>query len=191
MKNRKRVVVAFLLVAVLCLGIGYAALTDELTIGGTLNLAGNNMENQEAAKEWDEDIYFLETITKQTAVGKADNSKYTAERNASDYDKIDVTVDKGCLSVKGDAIEFEATIKNDNTDYAAEITWDATTDITVDKDEFFNVTISGMASGTTIDVNDSQKFKVKIELIKTPAVDITTGSTFSIKFTATTTDSTT
>jgi hypothetical protein len=36
MKNRKIVVVAFLLVATMLLGVGYAALTDELTITGSL-----------------------------------------------------------------------------------------------------------------------------------------------------------
>ena len=34
MKNRKRVVVAFLLVAVMLLGVGYATLTDVLEITG-------------------------------------------------------------------------------------------------------------------------------------------------------------
>ena len=51
MRNRKTVVAAFLLVAVMMLGVGYAALTDILDITGSADV------NQSAAEEaFNEDI---------------------------------------------------------------------------------------------------------------------------------------
>ena len=42
MKNRRNAIIAFLLVAVLCLGIGYAGVvSDTLTVAGTLNASAD------------------------------------------------------------------------------------------------------------------------------------------------------
>ena len=46
MKNRRIVVVAILLIAVLCLGVGYAALTDSITATGTIKYGTQNLELQ-------------------------------------------------------------------------------------------------------------------------------------------------
>ena len=53
MKNRKRVIVAFVMVAALCLGIGYAALNDSLYATG--NLAVNKGDAQ---NEFKNDVFF-------------------------------------------------------------------------------------------------------------------------------------
>ena len=44
MKNRRNVVVAFLVCAVMLLGVGYAALTDTLTIAGQANVGTGKAE---------------------------------------------------------------------------------------------------------------------------------------------------
>ena len=53
MKNRKIVVVAFLVAAVMLLGVGYAALTDTLTIIGNAHI-----DVDTANKTFDEKVYF-------------------------------------------------------------------------------------------------------------------------------------
>jgi hypothetical protein len=64
MKNRKTVVMAFLLVAVMLLSVGYAALTDVLDITGSADV------NQSAAEEaFNEDIYFSAAVANQTGNG--------------------------------------------------------------------------------------------------------------------------
>ena len=60
MKNRKTVVVAFLLCAVLLLGVGYAALSDTLDITGSADV------NQSAAEEaFNEDVYFSAAVANE------------------------------------------------------------------------------------------------------------------------------
>ena len=78
MKNRKSVIVAFLLVAVMLLGVGYAALTDVLDITGTADV------NQSAAEEsFNEDIFFSAAV--------ANESGNTASVNADNNDKASFT----------------------------------------------------------------------------------------------------
>ena len=76
MKNRRTVVVAFLLVAVMLLGIGYAALTDTLTIIGNAHV-----DLDTANKTFDERIYFSAAeATSSTGTGAtADVASYTAD----------------------------------------------------------------------------------------------------------------
>ncbi len=102
MKNRKIVVVAFLLVAVLLLGVGYAALTDQLTIIGNAHV-----DVDTANKTFDERVYFSAAeATSSTGTGTtADVASYTA-------DDATYTVNK--LAVVGQKSVFTFTIKNES-----------------------------------------------------------------------------
>ena len=102
MKNRKIVVVAFLLVAVLLLGVGYAALTDTLTIIGNAHV-----DVDTANKTFDERIYFSDAqATSTTGTGTtADIASFTA-------DDATYTVNK--LAIMGQVSVFTFTIKNDS-----------------------------------------------------------------------------
>lgn len=76
MRNRKTVVVAFLLVAVMLLGVGYAALTDTLTILGnaTIDMTG-------AQSNFDKKIYFSDAKVLYHGTGNQENdeAKFTAD----------------------------------------------------------------------------------------------------------------
>ena len=75
MKNRKTVVVAFLLVAAMLLGVGYAALTDTLNIQGDFEVSQNNAENA-----FDDDVYFSAVSTGEgytASIADDDNDKGT------------------------------------------------------------------------------------------------------------------
>ena len=106
MKNRRNVVVAFLVVAVMLLGIGYAALSDTLDITGSADV------NQSAAEEaFNEDIYFSAAVANETG--------NTASVNADNNDKASFTA--ATLKGKGDKVTFTFTIANDG-DLAATVT---------------------------------------------------------------------
>ena len=109
MKNRKTVVVAFLLVAVMLLGVGYAALTDTLTIIGNAHI-----DLDVANKTFDERIYFSDAqVTSSTGTGT------TADIASYSTDDATYTVNK--LAIKGEQSVFTFTITNvSNVD--AEIT---------------------------------------------------------------------
>lgn len=102
MKNRKIVVVAFLLIAVLLLGVGYAALTDTLTIIGNAHI-----DVGEANKTFDEKIYFSAAeATSSTGSGTtADTASYTAD---------DATFTANKLATVGQKSVFTFTITNDS-----------------------------------------------------------------------------
>lgn len=180
MKNRKNIVIAFLLVASLCLSVGFAALTDTLNINGTISVGGDNASNDAAAKEWDADVYFSK-VEKASKNGNADVDKYTVSIDTS-KDTLTVNLESGCLSVKGDSVTFTVTIKNESADYAADIAFNAPT---VNNSEYINVTIADLTTGDDIEANGEKSFTVTVALDKTPAEAIT-NSTFSIAFTATT-----
>lgn len=99
MKNRKFVVVAFLVVAAMLLGIGYAALTDTLTIIGNANvdIAGAN-------SVFDERIYFSGAVVTKGVDGK-DTAAFTSD---------DATYNVHGLATIADEAIFTFTITNDS-----------------------------------------------------------------------------
>lgn len=182
MKNRKNIVIAFLLVASLCLSVGFAALTDTLNINGNINVGGDNTSNEEAAKEWDADVYFS-SVNKTSKTGNANDSKYTvAIDTTATKDNLTVNLESGCLSVNGDSVTFTATIKNESNDYAATISAATVTGLTNVSDYISvtaNVPEGNIEPGATKDVT------ITIKLIKTPADSINV-TNLNIAFTATT-----
>ena len=163
MKNRKRVVVSFLLVAVMLLGIGYAALTDVLDITGSADV------NQSAAEEsFNQHIYFTGADANQTG--------NTASINADNNDKCSFTVNT--LKGKDDTATFTFTIKNAGdldatiTPRISSNTNTAYFDITSD----WNGQAKDLAAGATI------TYTVTVKLLQTPTQTIS--GSFVIELTA-------
>jgi hypothetical protein len=102
MKNKRTVVVAFLLVAAMLLGVGYAALTDTLTIIGNAHI-----DVDTANKTFDEKVYFsAATATSTTGTGTtADIASYSTD---------DATFTANKLAVVGEKSVFTFTITNDS-----------------------------------------------------------------------------
>ena len=102
MKNRKIVIVAFLVVAAMLLGVGYAALTDTLTIIGNAHI-----DIGQANTTFDEKVYFSAAeATSSTGTGTvADAASYTAD---------DATFTANKLATVGQKSVFTFTIKNDS-----------------------------------------------------------------------------
>ena len=187
MKNRKIVVVGFLLVAALLLGIGYAALTDTLTIIGNAHV-----DMDTANKTFDERIYFsaAEVITSEgTGTGttddvvsfSADDATYTANKlaitNEKSVFKFTITNDSNVdavISVNATKLSGAENPSNTNADkftvtYAYYI-----------NDELVEDNLIVAKQGGTIDV------KVTVTLIE--PVTNATSATFGIELTATSID---
>ena len=104
MRNRKNVIVAFVLVAVMLMAVGYATLTDTLTIIGNITTDKTGAENNFAEK-----IYF-------SAAEKVDaqsNSTGTANPDSCGFSGNDATYAVHSIAVKDEYVTFKFTITND------------------------------------------------------------------------------
>ena len=167
MKNRKTVVVAFLLVAVMLLGVGYAALTDVLDITGTADV------NQSAAEEsFNEDIFF--------SAAEANEDGNTASVNADNNDKASFTAKT--LKGKGDKASFTFTIKNAG-DLDVTVTPKLNASLGNTQPEYFAVTSDWAGQPKALAAGAEITYTITVELIKTPTETIS--GSFLVELTAT------
>ena len=153
MKKRRSVVIAFLLIAALVMGIGYAALTDVLDITGSADV------NQSAAEEaFNEDIHFSLAVANQEG--------NTASINADNKDKASFTANT--LKGKGDKATFTYTIANDG-DVDATVTPKISSNT---NDTYFNYYSDWNGQPTELLAGDTVTYTVTIELIETPTTTI-------------------
>lgn len=109
MKNRKIVVVAFLLVAVMLLGIGYAALTDTLTIIGNAHI-----DIDAANATFDNKVYFSAAeATSTTGTGGYVEGVLT-NKDVASFTPDDATFTANQLATVGQVSVFTFTITNDS-----------------------------------------------------------------------------
>ena len=157
MKNRRITIVAFLLLAALTLGFGYAAVTNVLDIQGSTSVSAT-----EAEKEFNEDIYFTGVKDAEgnivASVSDASNG-YTANINTNNNDKAQFTVTG--LSGKGDKQSITFQIKNDS-EYEATVAIKTSTN-TNDTDFSFT---NDIGAGKTIAAGGTVEVTVTVELIK-------------------------
>ncbi len=178
MKNRKTVVVAFLLVAVMLLGVGYAALTDTLTIIGNAHI-----DVDTANKTFDEKVYFSAAeTTSSTGTGT------TAD--VAGFNDDDATFTANKLAIVGEESVFTFTIKNDsNVD--AIISVNATklsgaTNPSNSNEEIFEVTYEYPDGMTVTKQGGTITVVVTVAVLK--PVTSATSATFGIELTATSVD---
>lgn len=136
MKNKKTILGIVLLIAILILGVGYAAVSGyNLTIGGTATATGS------------EDNFIVE-FTNATAGNNCTKAEI------SNTDKTTATIEVGGLAKKGDTATATFEVKNNSSELSALL--DVTTkEMTGDNASYFtvNATIAdnaeAMANGTT------------------------------------------
>lgn len=179
MKNRKIVVTAFLLVAVMLLGVGYAALTDTLTITGDLKT-----DTTVAMDEFDADVYFSGTSIVRDDTGNKAVSQILDGRDDAKIEALHFTE-------KDQVVEAQFTITNlDTNEFAAliegvEVTVGNNAD---DHDPIFSVVWSweqGLENNNdvTLQPGESHNLWVTITLNETPQE--IHEATFSVTYTAT------
>ena len=165
MKNRKGLI-AFLVLAVMLLGVGYAALTDTLDITGSADV------NQSAAEEaFNEDIYFSAAV--------ANEEGNTASINADNNDKASFTAKT--LKGKGDTVTFTFTIKNDG-DVAATVTPKLNATLGNTNPEYFSLTSDWNGEAKTLAAGGELTYTLTVELLKTPTETI--AGSFLVELTA-------
>ena len=171
MKKRRSTIIALLLVAALALGIGYAALTDDLFVTGSADISVDKAEDAFGA-----DVYFTKAIIsadKGTATIGVDEHNEAA-------DKVTIAVADGVLGGKGDSVVCALEISNVG-DLDANVTLDS---IVESNAEYFDVTTSwGSTTSQTVAAGATVDLVVTITVLKTPTANVST--TFDLGLTAT------
>lgn len=146
MKNKRILIVTVLLIAVLLLGIGYAAISNiNLNINGTASATIS-------------DANFKVKFTGTPTV--SDATKVTAAVT----DDLNATIDVTGLTAKGDKATATYTILNDSPDLGATLT--ATTSLTGTNADYFNVTYA--FANESLAKGEDTTITVTVELLKTP-----------------------
>ena len=181
MKNRRIVIVAFMLIAVLVMGIGYSALTDNLFIKGEASLITTS-----AQSNFDEDVYFsAATVVEKTGSNYvAGTTEDSAVIGSTDNDSATFYVKT--LGNKDEYVTFKFTITNNSAEFDASIALDTgypqttnsafTITYSTDADSVVTDNIT-CAAGGTVDVY------VTVTLNNTPSENTT--SAFNVNLTAT------
>ena len=168
MKNRRNIIVAFLLCACLIVGVGYAALTDTLRIDGTATVKHENANNV-----FDGCVVFDTTIT--NGANQLDTIQY-----GTDADTANVTVNS--LTVDGSTAVFTLKIKNN---YQEAIYVTPTIDAT---SSLYDPTLIGISSNWLsqtheIAAESEIEYTLTVECLRTIEADETTS--FAIGFAVT------
>ena len=178
MKNRKIVVVAFLVAAVMLLGVGYAALTDTLTIIGNAHI-----DVDTANKTFDEKVYFSAAeATSSTGTGTTEDIvSFTGD---------DATFTANRLATVGQVSTFTFTITNDsNVDALISVNatkLSGTENPSNSNTEKFTVAYS-YPDGMTI-AKQGGTITVVVTVTVAEPVTSATSATFGIELTATSVD---
>ncbi len=146
MKNRKTIIVGFILVACMIVGVGYAVVVNTLDIGGTASVS-----REEAEKEFNQDIYFSGVVVNGTlkdGVVANDNLGYTANINANNNDKAQFTVTG--LANQNDSVEIIFRVENAG-DLDADL---IVVSHTISNTTYFDVEYH-VVGGSEIDVDDT------------------------------------
>jgi hypothetical protein len=184
MRNRKTVITAFVLVAVMLMAVGFAALTDNLIIEGEANVG-----TTAAQSAFEDDIYFVSAVQHSTSVLPEVVATRTANEAAVGQTNNDsVTYKVKGLALKGESVTFKFTVKNDSTEFDAKISIDegypTNTNSKAFKVEYFygsetNASVANavVPSGGTYDIY------VKVTLISEPQENLS--GAFVLNLTAT------
>ena len=168
MKNRKKVVIALLLVCALCLGIGYAAVTDKLFVNGTVSVS-----------PFAYNVYFANATCDNSGVTVSIADEDDAADHMGHDDKLTISVDNTVLGVVGDKVIVSVDIKNDNMDYNAVVTLNDTTST---EPELYKVTCAWAEGSTgTIANGSTNTVNITIELLKVPTKTVE-NDVFTITF---------
>ena len=152
MKNRKRIIVSFMIIACMLMAIGFAALTDTLNVNGDAEI-----DYFSANTGFDADVYFSSAV--------ANDNGDSASISALSDDKAVFEVRS--LTTKGDKATFTFTVQNDN-DFTAYVKLNEDKNHN-DNTEYFDCQISH--TEFEIPAGGSVIFTVTVELLKVPQIE--------------------
>lgn len=180
MKVKRTVIIVSAVAAVLCVGIGFAAINDTLTVSGNVSVGVTGVA----------EVQFVNNVTVDYSGtrGAQDGVTYeiTDESSATDYenDKFNFTVPSGVLLAKNDKIVITVPIKNTSETYDAKVTLKS---VASQADGLYSVTCrwqGGASSTATIGYNGGSEFvEIEVKLLKNPTDEVDNNK-FTIKYTA-------
>ena len=152
MKNRKRIIVSFMIVACMLMAVGFAALSDTLNVNGDAEVDFNT-----ANTGFDADVYFSDAT--------AANAGDTAHVDVSNNDMAHFSVRS--LAAKGETATFTFTVKNDN-EFKAYVKLNPAKTVN-NNTEYFAVELADETF--EIEAGSTATFTITVELLKTPQLD--------------------
>ncbi len=168
MKNRRIILISFLLVTTLCMGIGYAELQDTLSVKGN-----GSVEAESAEVALDADVYFS-----NAQATNATDTASISDDNDNDNDTATFTVNS--LQGKDDSATFTFTIINDG-DLPVSIPKPTITD----PEDYFDITTDWGEEAKELEGGGATlTFTVTVTLNATPTETVTMSAS-TISFTAT------
>lgn len=170
-KNRRTILVAFILVACMLIGVGYAAINTELYAKGSVSLSA-----VAAKEEVDADVYFTNV--------ESVNCNSNIDATDSDVIIIRITDTNSTMAVAGDTAVITATVKND-----ALVPVEIVPSFHNGEDYLEGIKFSTDAISYTCDAGSTVDIVITATLTATVASDLVIGSTTDSKvfvtFTAT------
>ena len=172
MTKRRSIIALFLAVAILALGVGYATLTDTLTVSGTA-----------AAPSFEPNVYFTEaTLAKNNVDGAEIVAQVTTDFSGTNVDEVTYEITGG-FDHDGDNVVVTLTIKN-ATGFKVKV--DSVT--TTSDDAHFTATHAGISDTTVINAGATHEFTVTVSLASVPNTDLSAvGLTTTVQVSAVTT----
>ena len=168
MKNRRIVLVCFLLVAAMTIGIGYAALTDTLSVSGTASIDSDDSQETFAA-----DVYFSKAVATEGRATATIGDQTNVDNGDVKNDAVTISVAEGIFKEVGDQVIVTLTVKSES-DLPVYVSVD---NFTNDASAYFSVTVvpTGFAADSTavIQPHSTLDYVVTIEQIATAVTDQT------------------
>lgn len=185
--NKKVLVFVTIFALLLGIGVGYALVTQDLNIGGGITSADNN--------ELVKNLKVQFENTKFTEVSKLENGTVSDAVHSETGSVLSCSFAVSMMT-KGSYAEYTNNIINNSDQYAAKLTYkvETSTGETVEElsngvyqiGDYYKITITLSKTDLT-DISDSDsdlsKVTIRIEMIKTPIVDISKVS-FVVTFNA-------
>lgn len=125
MKNKKILLFIFAILAFLGLGIGYAALTDTLTLTGTVNGSGvNEIDNDVSNAEAFQLKWINYNVVSATHNGTIDGLADIEVDVEISGDGSVITISINNMALAGDSVGLDLTFKNDSDYHISSCTFD-------------------------------------------------------------------
>jgi len=181
MKNKRNVLIAFILICCLCLSIGYAALTDTLTINGSADIAATNDNNKDDGSDTVEEVFddnlgftavkLESAVTGTIAVSNTVPTVASVTTTNTEFDMCDdVTFAISGLTTVGEKVQITYTITNQHPDLKAKITEKTAINTTLSS-TYFKVTESWEGEVEVAANGGTTTVTITVEVIKTPTAN--------------------
>ena len=182
-RNKNKYIILLAIVFVLTIGVGFALVSDNLTINGTTTSG----DEDALSKNYDVIFVQYETIADATMQYKYLNTHGNAKTPTTTSSESGVKASYNMVT-KGDYVEIGIDLKNKSVEYDSQLTYSLLVDgvifstykdissnsISVDIDEYYRVTIIFESlyleqySGDDSQTDNVTEVTLKVEMIKTP-----------------------